>query len=338
MPELTIKTEQLVMKKPFVITGHVFTTIPAVMVTIRDGEHVGRGEAEGVYYLQDEPAGIAETIEGLRAEVEGGLTRAALQERLPAGGARNALDCALWELEAARAGQPVWRLAGLEAVRPLVTTFTAGAGEPEEMVESVRAFAGARAIKLKLTGEPDLDVRRVEAVRAFRPNVWLGVDANQGYGLDSLREVLPQFVKRDIRLVEQPLPRGREAELDGFASPIPLAADESALSSADLPSLAGRFQVVNIKLDKCGCLTEGLAMVEGARALGLKVMVGNMMGSSLATAPAFIVGQACEVVDLDGPALLATDTAPGVTYRGGEVWCDDAVWGRGLRAQGEGRA
>src|SRR5579875_4066728 len=136
MPELTIKTARLVMKKPFVITGHVFTTIAAVMVTIRDGDHVGRGEAEGVYYLKDEPAGIAETIEGLRAEVEGGLTRAALQERLPPGGARNALDCALWELEAARAGQPVWRLAGLESMRPLVTTLTAGADQPEAMAST----------------------------------------------------------------------------------------------------------------------------------------------------------------------------------------------------------
>ena len=331
MLELTVRTEHLVMKKPFAITGHVFNSIPSVVVMLRDGEHLGRGEAQGVYYLRDDPANIIEMLESVRAEVEAAATRDKLQRLLPPGGARNALDCAFWELEAARAGRPVWELAGLEGVRPLVTTFTAGAGEPEEMVESVLAFAGAKALKLKLTGEVDLDVRRVEAVRAARPNAWLGVDANQGYALDTLREVLPHFMHARVDLIEQPLPRGREAELDGFASPIPLAADESALSCADLGALVGRFQVVNIKLDKCGGLTEGLAMVEGARALGLKVMVGNMMGSSWATGPSFIVGQACEVVDLDGPALLAADRNPGVVYRDGEVWCGDDVWGRGER-------
>jgi L-Ala-D/L-Glu epimerase len=279
---------------------------------------------------------------GVRHAVEGGAGREGLQRLLPPGGARNALDCAFWELEAALSGRPVWRLAGLEAVRPLVTTFTAGAGSPEEMVESVQAFPDAKALKLKLTGEVDLDVARVRAVRARRPQAWLGVDANQGYTRESLQEVLPHLVEADVRLVEQPLPRGREAELDGVSSPIPLAADESALSCADLKGLVGRFQVVNIKLDKCGGLTEGLAMAEGARALGLDVMVGNMMGSSLATAPAFLVGQFCQVVDLDGPALLAHDRDPGVAYRDGEIWCGEEVWGgrpdAARRLHGSGRA
>ena len=200
------------------------------------------------------------------------------------------------------------------------------------MAQTVRGFVGAKAIKLKLTGEPDLDARRVEAVRAARPDVWLMVDANQGYSAAMLREVLPAFVRAEVKVVEQPVPRGSEAELDGFVSPIPLAADESALSSGDLGALVGRFDIVNIKLDKCGGLTEALAMVDGARALGLEVMVGNMAGTSWAMGPAFIVGQFCQVVDLDGPISLRADRDPAVSYRDGEVWCDDAVWGRGIRA------
>ncbi len=332
MLTLQLRTDNLLMKQPFAIHGYVFDAMPSVVVALSDGVHLGRGEAAGVYYLRDDPANMVDMIESVRGEIEAGVTRDALRRLLPPGGARNALDCALWELEAARAGQPVWRLAGLEAMKPLVTTLTAGAGEPEAMARMAASFAGAKAIKLKLTGDLDLDVRRVEAVRAACPHVWLAVDANQGYAIDSLAEVLPRFVRSDVKLVEQPLARGREAELDGFSSPIPLAADESALSTADLAGLVGRFQVVNIKLDKCGGLTEALAMVEGARALGLGVMVGNMAGTSWAMAPAFIVGQFCEVIDLDGPISLKADRSPAVDYRDGEVWCDDAVWGRGLTA------
>ncbi len=332
MLELHLRVDDLAMKRPFAIHGYVFDSMPSVVVALSDGRHSGRGEAAGVYYLQDDPANMTDMIEGVRSEVEAGLTRDALQRLLPPCGARNALDCALWELEAARAGQPVWRLAGLKTVKPLVTTLTAGADHPDVMAETARSFGDAKAIKLKLTGDPDLDVRRVQAVRAACPEAWLGVDANQGYMIESLREVLPHFVRSRVELVEQPLARGREADLDGFSSPIPLAADESALSLADLAGLVGRFDVVNIKLDKCGGLTEALAMVDRARALGLGVMVGNMAGTSWAMAPAFIVGQSCEVVDLDGPISLKKDRSPAVEYRDGEIWCDDAVWGRGVDA------
>ena len=332
MLDLEVRTDDLLMKEPFAIHGYVFEGMPSVVVTLRDGRHGGRGEAAGVYYLKDDPANMTDMIESVRPRIEAGATRQELQRLLPPCGARNALDCALWELEAARAGKPVWRLAGLQAMRPLVTTLTSGAGEPGAMAATARGFIGAKAIKLKLTGEPDLDARRVEAVRAACPDVWLAVDANQGYSAQTLREIMPAFVRSRVELVEQPVPRGSEAELDGFASPIPLAADESALSASDLAGLVGRFDIVNIKLDKCGGLTEALAMVEGARALDLGVMVGNMAGTSWAMAPAFIVGQFCQVVDLDGPISLKADRSPAVQYRQGEIWIDDEVWGQGLSA------
>lgn len=327
--KLEVRVDELAMKEPFAITGYVFHAMPALVVSLSDGVHRGRGEAAGVYYLKDDPGHMIEMVESVRDDVEAGLSRENLRRRLPPGGARNALDCALWELEAALAGRPVWELAGLEAVHPLVTTMTCGADAPEVMASTARGFADARAIKLKLTGDPDLDARRVEAVRAARPEVWLAVDANEGYGLEALREVLPAFARGNVSLIEQPFPRGEDHWLDGLASPIPLAADESAQSSADLAAIAGRYQVVNIKLDKCGGLTEALDMSVRARSLGLELMVGNMGGASWAMAAAFIVGQSCEVVDLDGPLWLKQDRAPGAEYRDGRIWCGDDVWGLG---------
>jgi len=195
------------------------------------------------------------------------------------------------------------------------------------MVEGARKYAQARALKLKLTGDLPVDIERVRAVRAARPDVWMGVDANQGYVIDKLPGLIPVLVETDVKLLEQPLARGRESDLQGFKCPIPIAADESALSLADVPGLLGRFQVVNIKLDKCGGLTEGLAIAYKARDLGLKVMVGNMMGSSLAMAPGFVVGQLCDVVDLDGPIFLKQDRSPSVQYTDGKIWCGDELWG-----------
>ncbi len=331
MLRMRVQAEDLVMKHPFVITGYRFESMPAIVVTLSDDAYAGHGEASGVYYLGDDAANMLGHAESVRGAVEAGATREALQDLLPPGGARNAVDCALWDLEAARAGRPVWHLAGFADVKPLVTTMTVGADAPETMADGARAYAGAKAIKLKLTGETALDIARVQAVRAACPHAWLGVDANQGYTTATLDAVLPAFVQSGVSLVEQPLPRGEEAMLDGFASPIPLAADESVLSSGDLDGLVGRFQVANIKLDKCGGLTEALAMARRARELGLGVMVGNMAGTSWAMAPAFVVGQLCEVVDLDGPIFLRNDRTPGVQYRQGTVACGDDVWGTGVR-------
>jgi L-Ala-D/L-Glu epimerase len=324
---LGVEVEQLPFSAPFRIAGRVFERQDAVLVTLDDGVHRGRGEASGVFYLNDDVAHMLAAIEAQRAVIERGIDRAQLQRLLPPGGARNALECALWELEAGRAGRPVWALAGLKPPRELITTFTLGAEAPEIMAAGACRYAAARALKLKLTGDLELDCARVTAVRAVRPDVWLGVDANQAYTIDQLPRLVEVLVSTRVELIEQPLARGREADLEGLDSPIPLAADESALSRNDVAGLVGRFDTVNIKLDKCGGLTEALAMAHEARHAGLDVMVGNMMGSSLAMAPAFVLGQLCDVVDLDGPIFLAHDRTPAVRYAGGRIWCDEAVWG-----------
>jgi len=213
----------------------------------------------------------------------------------------------------------------LEA-RPLQTTFTLGAAAPETMAPGARAYADAGALKLKLTGEASLDVARIRAVRAARPGAWLSVDANQGYALDTIAELLPALVDCRIVLLEQPFARGRERDMCAVDFPVPTAADESCLDLTELERIAGLFDMVNIKLDKCGGLTEGLMIAKRARELGLKAMVGNMGGSSLAMAPAFVLGQLCDVVDLDGPTILAQDCTPAVSYRDGCVACAVEVW------------
>jgi L-Ala-D/L-Glu epimerase len=325
--KLLVEVERLRLSAPFRISGFVFEEQEVVVVTLDDGEHRGRGEASGVYYLGDTALIMVAAIETVRGVIERGIDRTALQQLLPPGGARNAVDCAMWELEAHRQGVAVWELAGIDAPKPLVTTFTLGADAPATMAAGARRFAQARSLKLKLTGELEDDIERVRAVRAARPDVWMGVDANQGYDIDSLGPLMGVLESAKVALLEQPLKRGREADLDGFKSKIPIAADESVLKLADIAGLVGRFNVVNIKLDKCGGLTEGLAMAHEARRLGLGVMVGNMVGTSLAMAPAFVLGQLCDVVDLDGPIFLAKDRTPSMTYSHGNAWSGEQVWG-----------
>ena len=325
--QLHVAVEKLRLSAPFRISGFVFEEQEVVVATLVDGRRRGRGEASGVYYLGDTAQGMMAAIEAARDDIEAGVDREMLQQLLPCGGARNAIDCALWELDAQRSGVPVWQLAGLPPPKSLVTTFTLGADEPSKMAEGARKYAQARALKLKLTGDLSIDIDRVRAVRAARPEVWMGVDANQGYAIDSLDSLVAELLPFNVSLLEQPLKRGREADLDGYKSKIPIAADESALSTADVPGLVGRFQVVNIKLDKCGGLTEGLAMAHEARRLGLRVMVGNMVGTSLAMAPAFLLGQLCDVVDLDGPIFLSQDRTPSMTYTDGKAWSGEHVWG-----------
>src|SRR5438067_9224653 len=329
---LGVHNANLPLKAPFRISGYTFHDSPVTLVTLRDGSVERRGEAACVYCLNDSTARMLATIDAHRDAIEYTLTREELRSLLPPGGARNALDCALWELESRRARTPVWQLAGVETPRPLLTTFTVSANGPAAMAEVALSYTGARAIKLKLTGELDTDIERVHKVRATRPDIWLGVDANQGYKRDTLDRLLPELKEARVSLLEQPCQRGEEAELDGIDHTIPIAADESVLGLDEVEALAGRFDVVNIKLDKCGGLTEGLLIGARARALGMKVMVGNMIGTSLAMAPAFILGQYCDVVDLDGPIFLQQDRSPGVVYRDGLIHCDDLVWGYSRRA------
>ena len=323
---LCVETKQWALRRPLRIKGHVFTSHYVIVVTLEREGMRGRGEAAGVYYLQDDVASMSRQIDVVRATIEVGIDRDALQHLLPPGGARNALDCALWELEAQLSGRPVWQIAGLDAPAPLVTTYTLGADTPSNMATCAGEFADARALKLKLTGE-SADADRVSAVRSARPDVWLSIDANQGYSRATLERILPALIEADVKLIEQPLPIGQDTELSGLGSPIPIAADESVQSSKDLELCASLFDVVNIKLDKCGGLTEGLAMIRRARQLGLELMVGNMCGTSLAMAPAFLLGQLCSVVDLDGPLLLQNDCFPCVSYERGVLHCPDDVWG-----------
>jgi L-alanine-DL-glutamate epimerase-like enolase superfamily enzyme len=330
MPQrkLHVEIKELPFVAPFRISGFVFEKLDVVVVTLEEGAYRGRGEAAGVYYLGDTAQSLVAAIEARRAEIEARVDRAGLQRLMPAGGARNAVDCALWDLDAKRSGSSVFELAGLAPPKPLVTTFTLGADDPDKMAQSARGkFAEARSLKLKLTGELDLDLTRVDAVRAARPDAWIGVDANRGFEIGELDALIRGLVEADVALLEQPLARGREADLDGYVSPIPIAADESALTLADVPGLVGRFDIVNIKLDKCGGLTEGLAIAREARKLGLGVMVGNMTGTSLATAPGFVLGQLCDFVDLDGSIFIADDPEPRSRYVDGTVWCGPEIWG-----------
>jgi L-Ala-D/L-Glu epimerase len=329
---LQVEVEKWPLRAPFRITGFTFVDVEVVIATVSCGGHTGRGEAAGVYYRNDTVAAMLTQIESVRADIEAGIDREALRHVLPAGGARNAIDCALWDLEAQLSGMPAWKIAGLGQPMPLVTTFTIGAEDPQHMARTAASYAGAQAIKLKLTGTPN-DAERVRAVRAARPEVWLGVDANQGFTRASLADLMPVLVEARVGLIEQPFPIGREADLDGLRSPIPIAADESVQDLKDVAALVGRFDVVNIKLDKCGGLTEGLAIARQARALGLDVMVGNMTGTVLAMAPAFLVGQLCNIVDLDGPIFLRNDRSPGAVYEGGTIWCPPEVWGSGARSR-----
>jgi L-alanine-DL-glutamate epimerase-like enolase superfamily enzyme len=326
---LDVAVETLRLAQPFRISGYVFTHSDVIVVTLREGDHSGRGEGGGVYYLGDDVAHMLQQLGSARSALEAGPTREELRSLLPAGGARNAVDCALWEMEAAKAGVPVWQLAGQSEPRPLRTTFTLGADSPEAMAAGALRYADARSIKVKLTGELDLDIERVKAIRGARPDVWLGVDGNQGFAIEQLDELVATLAEQQVSLLEQPLARGREADLDGYKSAVPIAGDESLLTLDDVAGAVGRFDVVNIKLDKCGGLTEGLLMAAEARRLGLGVMVGNMVGTSLAMAPAFVLGQGCDIVDLDGPTFLADDRTPSVVYEAGTIVAGPEVWGSG---------
>ncbi|RIV84998.1 dipeptide epimerase [Aurantiacibacter zhengii] len=324
---LELRLEQFPYVRPFRISGHVFEATTVLVAELSDGRHLGKGEGAGVYYLGDDADHMLAEAERVRPLIAEGVTRQDLQDVLPPGGARNAIDCAFWDLEAKQSGTPVWQLAELPQPGPLRSTITIGADEPAVMAQAAMRLDPQAPVKLKLTGEPQLDAERLAAVRQARPDAWIGVDANQGYDLASLQEILPTIVGLGIALLEQPLPRGCEADLDGLDRPLPLAADESAVTLPDTEALAGRFDVVNIKLDKCGGLTEGLAIARRARALGLRVMVGNMMGTSLSMAPSYLLGQLCDIVDLDGPTFLQRDRTPGVAYADGKITAPQDIWG-----------
>lgn len=317
--------EQWPLKRPFAISGRTFSASDVLVVKARAAGHTGWGEASGVYYKGETPAAMAAQImEATAGRTE--LSRPSLASVLPSGGARNAVDCALWDLEAKLAGQPVWRLAGVGRPQPLRTTYTIGADTPAQMATVATDFADAARLKMKLVGDAE-DANRVRAVRQARDDAWLMVDANQSFTPDRFDSLLPDLVSARVSLIEQPFPVGSEAYLDGLQCPIPIAADESVQTLSDIASLVGRFQVINIKLDKCGGLTQALAMVDESRRLGFTVMIGTMASTSLGLAPAYLVGQLCDLADLDAGLFLTTDRKGHAIYHRGMVTCPSDLWG-----------
>jgi L-alanine-DL-glutamate epimerase-like enolase superfamily enzyme len=285
-------------------------------VTLTDGDHRGRGEAHGVSYLGETAPTLVDQLEKVRPAVEAGIDRAALQRLLPPGGARNALDCALWDLAAKQQGVRAWDLAGLPAAPPCTTDITIGLGSPADMAAAAVQAKAFGNLKLKL-GEAAGDLARVEAVREARPDARLIVDANQGWRADALASLTDGLAALGVLLIEQPLPVGDDHALNDFRSPVPICADESCQTRASLGGLEGKYDLINIKLDKTGGLTEALALAHAAKGAGLGLMIGCMGGSSLAMAPAFVVAALCQFVDLDGPLFTTTDVACAFKYENG---------------------
>jgi len=324
---LDVGIETYAYHEPFAITGWTWHEQRTVVARLSDAEgRVGRGEASGVYYHGETGESMAAQIEACREQVEAGASRSELLTLLPPGGARNALDAALWELESLRTGVPVTTLAGMPGAKPLLTMATIGVGEPEKMAHRARALGFAKALKLKLDGS-SLDEARLRAVRAARPDIALAVDANQGWSLQHLEQILPIAIEVGVQLIEQPLAVGDDEALRGVDSPIPFAADESFQSTEDLPRMKGLYQIANLKLDKTGGLTAALDAAKQAHAAGFRLMVGNMGGSSLAMAPHWVFGQMCEFADVDGPLGLARDSTPSLVYADGTVDCPPGLWG-----------
>lgn len=325
--KLELAQRTLHLKSPLRMTGSITDRADVLVVTLKRDGVQGHGEASGVAYLGESVGGMRYQLERIRPRIEEGISRTELLSILPPGGARNAVDCALWDLEARLTRRAVWELAGLEMPRPLVTTFTCGADEPARMAEVAASYFSARAIKLKLLGD-GLDGDRVWAVRDAKPDAWLAVDGNQGFTPTTLDSLMPTLMASNVALIEQPFPIGQDDCLADLKSPIPVAADESVHSSTDLQSALGKYQTVNIKLDKCGGLTEGFRMAQMAKDLGFNVMVGCMLSTALAIAPGVILGQTCDVVDLDSPNFLVPEAAAGAHYDDwGRVTVQDHVWG-----------
>lgn len=313
---MDIVTRDFPLRAPFSITGYTFHTQHVVWVVLRDGPHEGRGEASGVYYLGDTQDSMGTQLQGVKASVEDGATRPDIQKLLPPGGARNALDCAMWDLECKQQGVRIWDLLGLTP-HELTTVATIGIGSAEQMVQRAVEYRDFSKLKVKL--DADAPLAKLRAIREARPDADIVIDVNQGWSREILEEALPELVTLQIAMVEQPLPRGEDDDLDRLDSPIPLGADESLVHMGEYADIAPLYDVINIKLDKCGGLTEALDIARRAMADDKQVMVGNMTGTSLSMAPSSVVGQYCQFVDIDGPILLESDIDHGLDYRPGGV-------------------
>jgi L-Ala-D/L-Glu epimerase len=323
---MTIESQVWPLKGVFRIARGSRTEAHVVVVTLQQDGAIGRGECVPYARYGEDQASVIAQLESVRSAVESGTNHQAAQKLLPAGAARNALDCALWDLEAKRAAKPVWQLAGMKAPKPILTAFTISLDEPEAMALAAQAAAGRPLLKVKIGGAGDLD--RVKAVAEARPDARLIVDANEGMSMETLPDLLAQARSLNIDVIEQPFAVSKDSKLGQLAAPIAICADESFHTSADIEHLLQNYDAVNVKLDKTGGFTEALNSIKMARAAGLRVMVGCMVGTGLVTAPAVLLAQMADWADLDGPLLLEADRDPGLHYEGSILHPPSAaLWG-----------
>jgi L-alanine-DL-glutamate epimerase-like enolase superfamily enzyme len=326
MRQLAIAAERWPLAQRFTISRGSKTEAVTVTVTLTEAGAVGRGEAVPYARYGESVDGVIAAIENLRPRLAAGLDRLELQTALPPGAARNAVDCALWDLAAKQAGRSVAALAGVPVPKPVTTAYTLSLDSVAAMAAAARAQAGRPLLKLKVGGAGVLD--RVRAVHAGAPQARLILDANEGWNEADYRRLTPVLAPLGVEMIEQPFPADRDAVLADLPHPIPICADESCHDRASLARLRGRYDAINVKLDKTGGLTEGLALVAAARAEGLEIMVGCMLATSLAMAPAILLAQQARWVDLDGPLLLARDRSPALVYSGSVVRPAPAeLWG-----------
>jgi L-Ala-D/L-Glu epimerase len=325
--DLSVRIERWPLAAAFAISRGSKTEAVVVVAELSDGIHRGRGEAVPYGRYGETPHGVVAAIEALRPVVRRGLDRAALARALPAGAARNALDCACWDLSAKQRGRRVHELVGIPTPKPLTSAYTISLAAVAEMATAAERAAWRPLLKVKLGGGPD-DGKRIAAVRRAAPRAELVVDANEGWDADTLAPNFAACADASVTLIEQPLSEGRDEALAISKRPIPVCADESVHDRASLDALAGKYDAVNVKLDKAGGLTEALALAAEAERRGLAIMVGCMVATSLAMAPAMIAAQRANFVDLDGPLLLAKDRAEGLRYEGSLVYPPEPeLWG-----------
>jgi L-alanine-DL-glutamate epimerase-like enolase superfamily enzyme len=326
MRSLDIRFERFALARAFTISRGSKTEAEVIVCTIRDGDRAGRGECVPYARYGETMASVRATIEAVGDAIAQGIDRRGLLRAMPAGAARNAVDCALWDLEARLSGRPAHEVAGEPSMSPLTTAVTISLGSPGEMAAEARTHADRPLLKVKL-GAGDV-AERLRAVAEAAPGARLIVDANEGWSEADIEANLAAAAQCGAALIEQPLPAGKDAVLREIAHPVPICADESVHLAEDLPKLCGLYDAVNIKLDKAGGLTAALEMRRRARDLGFRVMVGCMVGTSLGMAPALILAQGADFVDLDGPLLLAADRSPGLVYDGSTVLPPvPALWG-----------
>ncbi len=328
MRQLTSAVERFPIAGVFTIARGSRTEAVVVSVALSEGMHSGRGECVPYARYGESTDSVRAQIETARPAIEAGADRADLQGLLPHGAARNALDCALWDLDAKRAGVPAHVLAGIDRLRPVTTCYTLSLGTPDAMAEAAAKASGRAILKVKLGGGDGLDAARIAAVRAGAPDSELVVDANEGWRPENFVENMKACADVGVALIEQPLPASDDAALATLPRSVPLCADESLHDRPGLPRLVGLYDAINIKLDKAGGLTEALALSDAAIASGLSIMVGCMVGTSLAMAPAMLLTPKARFVDLDGPLLLAKDREGGLTYENSLVFPPQAsLWG-----------